>query len=539
MISYLLVPIFAVILGLGFTHVVKRLAPRFRLVDAPDGHRKTHRGPIALGGGLAVLLAGLLAAAAAAAFDPALRQALAERPDYALGLAVAAVLMVAVGLWDDAVGLRGRQKVLGQIGICLLLILVADLKIMNVVLFGSRFDLGVLALPFTLFWLLGTVNAINLLDGMDGLCGTIGVVTATAIAVLAIGTGMALDAIVLLALAGGLVGFLRHNWPPASIFLGDAGSMLVGLVLGTCTIHASTKTSATMALFVPVALLTVPILDSLAAVVRRKLTGRSIYNTDRGHLHHCLMQRNRYGARQTLYRIGALCVFTSTGGVLATCLRQEWLAVATVLTAAVWLVGAGWFGNAEVNLLRSRLGNFAKSLVPGLVPVDAATGRHASVRIQGDRNWEDLWEELLAVARPSPLVRLCLDLNLPYLHEGWHARWDRAAGVDRDGCVSVQLPLSYDRKRIGRLEMLAPSGDDGDENAKAMIGAVMRLMATLDARLPELTVQATTMPAATSASLEVADSRQVAAGLDLADQVEVKRPEDGRLTIVPVPAFSG
>src|SRR5437868_2212657 len=148
-----------------------------------------------------------------------------------------------------------------------------------------------MAVPVTLFLLLGAIGSLNLIDGMDGLLSTVGVLVSLAVAGMAVMGGHWLAACAAVALAGALLGFLRYNFPPATIFLGDSGSMLIGLVLGVLAIKSALKTPTTVALMAPAVLLTIPIFDTFAAILRRKLTGRSIYSTDRGHLHHCLLSR--------------------------------------------------------------------------------------------------------------------------------------------------------------------------------------------------------------------------------------------------------
>src|SRR5262249_51540535 len=161
------------------------------------------------------------------------------------------------------------------------------------------------------FFLLGAINSLNLLDGMDGLLGSIGTVIGLALVALAALRGDWAPACVAAALTGAVLGFLRYNYPPASVFLGDAGSMLLGLVLGVRSLRGTYELSGTVPLAVPIALFTLPILDTGAAIVRRKLTGRSIYCTDRGHLHHCLL---RYGMSRprVLLVVTLLGLFTAS-----------------------------------------------------------------------------------------------------------------------------------------------------------------------------------------------------------------------------------
>ena len=215
-------------------------------------------------------------------------------------------------------------------------------------------ELGLLAVPFTALWLLGIINSLNLLDGMDGLLSCVGFIISLAMAAMAILGGQWAVACVAAALAGALLGFLRYNFPPASVFLGDSGSMLIGLIIGTLALRGSLKAPATVALVAPVALLGIPAFDTLAAIVRRKLTGRSIYAGDRGHLHHCLLARG-FSTRRALLWISASCCCTAAGALGSVSFGNEWVAVITALAViGVYLVSRV-FGSAELLLVRNYL----------------------------------------------------------------------------------------------------------------------------------------------------------------------------------------
>ena len=176
--------------------------------------------------------------------------------------------------------------------------------------FGVEVKLGILAYPVTVLWILLVVNAFNLIDGMDGFCGSLGLVAALAIAFLAYWSGRVEDAIIALALAGALAAFLRDNLPPAKIYLGDAGSMTLGMMISALSVRACSDGPSTAVSVLPlVALLTLPLLDVVTAVGRRWLKGRSIFTPDRGHLHHCL--RSRLGS--TVAALGAAVALATLG----------------------------------------------------------------------------------------------------------------------------------------------------------------------------------------------------------------------------------
>lgn len=451
-----LAPLFAGGLAAGVvcTAAARGVARRAGLIDRPDGRRKVHPRAVPVAGGVAVFVATVLVLAAASAL-PGPFAAVAAGDGGLLGLLAGATLLCLVGLVDDARGLPGWWKFLGQaaaVGV----VIAAGVRIDGVGLFGWEVRLGAAAVPFTLFWLLGAINSVNLLDGMDGLLGTVGAIICLAVAVLAAMNGHAADACVAAALAGALVGFLRYNLPPASIFMGDAGSMVVGLVVGVLAVRCSLKGTATVALAAPIALMTIPILDTAAAVVRRKLTGRSLLSTDRGHIHHCLL-RTGLSRPRVLLLVSALCGLTAVGALGSIACHSEALAVLSAAAVVAVLVATRLFGHAEFVLLLKSGKEFAKRVTKG----SAAGGRGLEVRLQGSAGWGAFWAELVEAADEMGLRALALDVNAPAHHEGYHARWrrpDRAAGED-PGYWSAVLPLTAGGQPVGRVSVTgAPDG---------------------------------------------------------------------------------
>jgi len=196
---------------------------------------------------------------------------------------------------------------------------------------------------------LGAINAINLLDGIDGLAATLGFIMACTIAVMAMIVHAYPVAVVALVFASSLLGFLCFNFPPATIFLGDAGSMLIGLVVGSLAIRGALKGPGTVLLAAPLAVLAIPIFDSLAAILRRKLTGRSIYVTDRGHLHHRLLDLMGSN-RKVLLAAAIFCLLTSLGTLLSVSLANDLIALLACSALVIILIATGVFGRAEIAL---------------------------------------------------------------------------------------------------------------------------------------------------------------------------------------------
>jgi UDP-GlcNAc:undecaprenyl-phosphate/decaprenyl-phosphate GlcNAc-1-phosphate transferase len=451
MLPLLIIPVASCGCCLVLTPLVRGFALKWGLVDCPDGRRKLHGGPIPLAGGLAILLSMLATLALLVLTPNPLRTHFLGQAPSLLGLLAAALLICALGVTDDLGRLRGRHKLLGQI-LAAGVLVSFGVQVRAVAFFGWEVQLGLLSVPFTLFLLVGAMNSLNLLDGMDGLLGSIGLVISLTTAAMAMLSNQGMAACVALALAGALLGFLRHNLPPASIFLGDSGSMLIGLVVGVLAIQASLKAPATVILAAPTALLAIPIFDTTAAIVRRKLTGRSIYMTDRGHLHHCLLRRG-FSRGRVLLLLACCCLVTGSGALASLAFHNELFALLSALAVVSMLVVTGLFGRAELSLLGQWLQSTGGSFLRG--PADPR-GRETEVRLQGCLDWNELWRGVSSGGRRLNLKAICLDVNAPALFEGYHARWDRPdpSGPEEAPVWRAEIPLVIPSGAIGRLEVV-------------------------------------------------------------------------------------
>ncbi len=449
--------VIAVASSLLIIPLVRWLSRRVGIVDRPDPERKLHGNETALCGGLGVFAATCLAFFTIFLwFGGQAVPSLGELSGRWLVLLGAAAAMMLVGLFDDVLTLRGRQKLIAQF-VILSCVVGSGTLVEQVSLFGWQFDLGMFAYPITMLWLLGAVNALNLIDGADGMATTAGTIICAGLTILSLYSGGAAEAIVAVSLAGALVGFLAYNRPPASIFLGDAGSMLIGLVVGVLATWSSVKGSTVLAA-APVAVLAIPLFDSLIAILRRSLTGRSIYATDRAHLHHLLSAR--FGPQGMLLVVALLCGATTIAAVLAVVFEQQWIAVLGVLIVLGTLVITRSFGHAELSLLLRRLANFAEGMVTPAHKCEQKTqSRH--VQMQGNRQWRQVWESCVEFAQKYQLSRVKMDLNISWIHEGYHGVWSNVRLPEKADQMSLRIPLvvfdpKLERDRvIGRLDVIA------------------------------------------------------------------------------------
>jgi UDP-GlcNAc:undecaprenyl-phosphate/decaprenyl-phosphate GlcNAc-1-phosphate transferase len=458
---YAVAAIAALVAGLLLTPIIRRFARARGFVDCPGG-RKIQAAPIALGGGAAVfgaLLIGCLAATLIGLLSDYRVWTADDFPKLGI-LFIACVSVVLLGLVDDAIHIRGRYKLLGQLLIAGVIVASGE-QIEKFTVFGQTIVLENFAIPLTLFWLLGTMNAINLIDGIDGLAGSVGMVLSLTIAAITAWQGHVGETVIMLALAGAQLGFLRYNFAPASIYLGDAGSMLIGLVIGAVAVHTSVKTPAALALAVPVAVWSIPILDSAAAILRRKLTGRSLFTPDRGHLHHSLLIRG-WSVRQAALFIVLICATTCLSAVLSVIWRNEFIALITVLAVLVFLIFTRTFGHIEFALLRDRV-RFPVYSHGTLENGESSLSRTTCIRLQGSREWDKLWTAIVESADTYRLTRLKLSLSIPALHEAFFATWETSVRElkqqPEERTWRLVHPLILDNEAVGTLELHGVSLD--------------------------------------------------------------------------------
>jgi UDP-GlcNAc:undecaprenyl-phosphate GlcNAc-1-phosphate transferase len=332
--------LFALVLGLVLTPWVIRLAQRLGAVDEPD-QRKVHRLPMPRLGGLAVYLA----------FVSTL---LITQPLTAplLGLVLGATVIVFLGVWDDVRGLSPRLKLAGQILAALTLIPFGIHVEFVTNPFGGIIYLGLWGVPLTVFWLVAVTNAVNLIDGLDGLASGTALIASLTLAAVAYTLGNMAVVAVALILAGAVLGFLRYNFHPARVFLGDTGSMFLGFTLATLAIMGLSKGATALAVIIPVVILGIPLADTAFAILRRYRNRKPIFHPDKEHLHHRLLGAGltHRGAVLVMYGVN---VVLGGSAVLLVVLSTEQAVALLFITAVLLLVAANRVGVFEGTRRRS------------------------------------------------------------------------------------------------------------------------------------------------------------------------------------------
>lgn len=279
---------------LALTPAVRTLATRLRFLDYPN-RAKAHRRPTPLMGGLAVAIASLAAAASALAL---IRCPYSAR---IVGFMSGGLIVVVLGLADDASGMRPRVKLAGQAAAATVMLLSGGID-------GIPLPLP-LAFAFAFLWMVGLMNAFNFLDNMDGITSGLASIASFGIFTLALGHGHVHTAIAAISVAGGALGFLRYNFSPASIFLGDAGSLFLGYVVGGLSLRAVSYAGADpTALLIPVLMLGYPIFDATLVTVGRIADGRDVAKGGTDHSSHRLARLGLSAGQTatTIYTISAL-----------------------------------------------------------------------------------------------------------------------------------------------------------------------------------------------------------------------------------------
>ncbi|MGH9752206.1 MAG: glycosyltransferase family 4 protein [Blastocatellia bacterium] len=308
--TYLLLFIIALFSSLVLTPTVRRLCERLGWLDEPCDERRVHHKAIPRLGGVAVVVSMLLALTALLFVDNFVTRSLwAERSQMFVALAPA-LLIFLVGVYDDLRGIRPRHKFIAQgLAATLFFALGGRIEILSASFAGAvKLPLAI-SFVVTVLWVVAITNAFNLIDGVDGLAAGAALFASFVMIAVSIVTGHPFVTASSLALAGALVGFLRYNFNPASIFLGDSGSLFIGFMLATLSVQGTQKASTAVAVAIPLLAFGLPIIDTGLTILRRFVGWRPLFQGDREHIHHKLLARGWSQRRVALALYGACALF--------------------------------------------------------------------------------------------------------------------------------------------------------------------------------------------------------------------------------------
>jgi len=303
-------------------------------MDDDNEFRRVHNGSIPRLGGVGIYLAFYLPFLGFLFYQNRISHFLLSDIRQFLGLLVCSTIILGLGIYDDIKGANARKKITVQTIAAIILFLFGFeiQRISNP--FGNAIHLGWLSLPFTIFWLVGLSNAFNLIDGVDSLASGVAFFATSTLLIVALFLGNILPSLFTAALAGATLGFLRYNFNPARIFMGDSGSLFLGFTIAAISIHGSEKAHAAVAILIPVVALGLPIIDTLLAMVRRVYRRLPIPTADREHIHHKLIKYG-FSHRSAALVLYSFCVVLSLFALLLT--------ISSSLIAGIMLAFLGLF----------------------------------------------------------------------------------------------------------------------------------------------------------------------------------------------------
>ncbi|MGO1580592.1 MAG: MraY family glycosyltransferase [Peptoniphilaceae bacterium] len=320
----------ALLIVLMLTPIVMKLAKKYGFMDIPKDNRRVHKKPIPLAGGLAMYISSIVAIVVFIGISKEI-----------IGLIIGSTIIVISGLIDDKKGLSPKKKILFQLlaSFCLIL---GGVKIE---FFTNPFSIGegviflkFLVIPITVFWIVGVTNIINLIDGLDGLAAGVSLICALSLMIIAYNFGYNQIAIMAAIIAGSCLGFLPYNFNPAKIFMGDTGALFLGFMLSYISVEGIMKSAAALTIIVPVLILGVPVFDTTFAMIRRKLSGRSIVSADKGHLHHRLLDIGLSQRQTVLVLYGISLIFGILANIVANFKARIGLLIFLIIVIAVIMI---------------------------------------------------------------------------------------------------------------------------------------------------------------------------------------------------------
>jgi UDP-GlcNAc:undecaprenyl-phosphate/decaprenyl-phosphate GlcNAc-1-phosphate transferase len=458
MTTVLFIFVLSLIFSLFFTPLIITVGKKYNLVDQPSA-RKIHKTAIPRIGGVAIFISFFLPFLTVLFYSNDILKLLVL--DHArIALIIGASIAFGLGLGDDIKRLNpwlkfGVQALVG----CVAFWGGIRIDVISLPMVGPL-QLGWLSLPVTVFWFLLVINAINLIDGLDGLAAGISFFAAIVLLVLCIASHSYLVAMGLAALSGATLGFLRYNFNPASIFMGDSGSYFLGYMLAALSIQGSIKSQATVVTLMPLIALGLPLMDTLWATIRRFILGQGVFAPDKDHLHHRLIKHGFTHRRAVLILYG---VTVGMGGIALILVHSSDERAALILL----LIGAGLvffirkLGYLEYLAAEKFLG-WARDITDEMgIKRERRTFLGLQVTIAESKTLAEFWEKVIDAGQFLDFDYLELRLE-----NGSVGSWTptvlswKADGRDFDGdhfdrkrVLYLTLPLAGEKHKIGSLAL--------------------------------------------------------------------------------------
>lgn len=468
MYSLLLLGLTSFVFSLVLTPFVRDQARRLGLVDQPDVYRKVHKTPVPRVGGIAILLATAGAFVLLLLTGLNARTMVREALPFALRLLPAILIIFGIGLADDILDLRPWHKLAGEI-VAAIFVWGEGVRLYSIE--GHPFPTGV-SLFLTVLWIVACSNAVNLIDGVDGLAaGAALFATITSLIAGLLHGNMAL-AFATAPLAGALIGFLRFNFNPASIFLGDCGSLTLGFMLGCYGIVWSEKSTTLIGMTAPLLALAVPLLDVSISIARRFLRQQPIFRGDYHHIHHKMLSRGLTPRRVVLVLYG-FCGIAAAASLIITEAHKQYQGLVIVLVSVT-----AWLGLQHLDY-----GEFATA---GRLVIKGGFRRrlNAHLRLTG-------FEQQLAGCAS---IDRCWDvLCSTYPTFGFRGIELEGENAKCHGILSGNWLVQIDMQRLGTIRFFR-NGDARDQDSSAVL-FLDTIAVTFRRRIEELSDNEAVIPA--------------------------------------------
>ncbi len=312
-----------------FVEMMRRVAIFLKVLDYPNEKRKIHTKPMPMLGGIGIFFAFILG-----------YMFFAPQNNLMIAILISSFLIMLLGLFDDMTKsetpMPNKYKIVVQLIVAAIVVFYGGLNLSKATLFGLTLNFGFLSPILSILIIVGTINAINLIDGLDGLCGGIASIYFLTISIIGfiLNKFGGLDIILSLIMLGSTLGYLVHNFPPARIYQGDAGSTFLGFMISVIFLLGF-KTTTLTSLIIPCLILAIPIMDTLFAIIRRKLKGQKIDHADKEHIHHQFLKK--FSKKSTLLFIYAINLLFSITTIFYTLGYKVEVAICYVLLVFVVL----------------------------------------------------------------------------------------------------------------------------------------------------------------------------------------------------------
>jgi len=349
--SYFLLFTTAVLMTLGLTPLVRRWATVWGAMDHPDGQRRIHQRPTPRLGGLAIYLSVLITLTCVPLFGNLVSDSLRDNGTDLMVVLGAGTLVLLLGVWDDFRGSKASIKIAVQL-------LAAG------ILYGYGYRIDHISMPagaglhipsvfsflLTGLWVVGITNAFNLIDGIDGLAAGASGFALLSLFICSLANGHPEISLLSIIMVGAVIGFLRYNFNPASIFLGDTGSLFLGFMAAALSLKSAQKGTTLVAIAIPLVSFGLPVTEVGLSIVRRLLSGTPVFQSDRRHIHHMLLRRG-LNQRQAVILLYAICALFSLFGVMLLSPQRNTTGLILFVVGASLLMGVRQLGYAEFGAL--------------------------------------------------------------------------------------------------------------------------------------------------------------------------------------------